>query len=182
MSRIIVAFTHNASREKITQLIVQCGYEPNGSFRSGAETLRAARKMDGGVVVCGYKLADMTADELIENLGSNTQVLVAASPAKLELIENPSARQIASPISRVEFRDTLRSMLDEDARQVRAHVPKRTPEEMALIDHAKALLIARGMTEAQAHSCLQQRSMRNRCKLTETAQQVIITYEINARS
>lgn len=181
MSRIIVAFAHNASREKIGQLIEHCGHELRGSFRSGAETLRAVRKMGCGVVVCGYKLADMTADELIANLGPTAQVLVAASPMNLEMVESPAAHRIASPISKVEFREMLEKLVVADAQQARGHVPQRTPEETALINHAKALLIARGMTEAQAHSTLQQRSMRNRCKLTETAQQVIAAYEINVR-
>ena len=38
-----------------------------------------------------------------------------------------------------------------------------------------------GMTGPQAHSLLQQRSMRNRCRMTQTAEEIIITYEINAR-
>lgn len=177
MSRIIVAFAHNASREKIGQLVEHCGHELRGSFRSGAETIRAVRKMGCGVVVCGYKLADMTADELIANLGSMAQVLVAASPVNLDMVESPLAHRIASPISKVQFRDELEKLVEQDSAQVRQHVPQRSPEELALINHAKALLIARGMTEAEAHSTLQQRSMRNRCKLTETAQQVIDAYE-----
>ena len=181
-SRIIVAFARNASREKICHLVEQCGYELRGSFRSGAEVLRVIRKMGGGVIISGYKLADMTVDELAENLDGMGQILVAASPMNLEMVENPSALRVPSPISRVAFREALDALLDRDSRQQYARVPQRTPEETALINRAKALLIARGMTEAEAHSALQQRSMRNRCRLTETAQQIIVAYDINARA
>lgn len=181
MSRIIIAFSHNASREKIGQLVEQCGYALRGSFRCGADAIRAVNQMGSGVVICGYKLADMTADELMENLGPAARAMVVASPMHLEMVENPSVLRVASPISRMEFRQGLENLLEREAQQARAHVPQRTPEEIALINHAKAILIGRGMTEAQAHSMLQQRSMRNRCKLTETAQQVIAAYEINLR-
>ena len=181
-SRIIVAFARNASREKICQLVEQCGYELRGSFRSGAEVLRAIHKMGGGVIISGYKLADMTVDELANNLDGMGQILVAASPMNLELVETPRALRVPSPISRVAFREALDTLLDRDSRQQHSRISQRTPEETALINHAKALLIARGMTEAEAHSALQQRSMRNRCRLTETAQQIIVAYDINART
>lgn len=180
MSRFIVAFGHCASREKIGQLIEQCGHALCGSFRSGAEVLRCVQQQGGGIVVCGYKLSDMTADELALNLENKAQVLVVASPLNLELVESASVSRISSPISRALFREKLEELVQLDQRG-QARGAQRTPEERALIDHAKALLIARGMTEAQAHSALQQRSMRNRCKLTETAQQIIVAYEINAR-
>ena len=187
MGRIIVAFAHNASREKIGALVEQCGHDLCGSFRSGAETVRAVHKMGVTVVVCGFKLADMPADELVEDLEGMAHVLVAASPMNLEMVHNPDAHRIASPISRSEFRNTIEELLAlgvprPQPVQPPSHGPQRTPEEMALINHAKALLIARGMTEAQAHSALQQRSMRNRCKLTVTAQQIIEAYEINAQN
>lgn len=182
MSRVIVAFARSASREKICQLVEQCGFELRASCRSGAEVLRVVHQTGNGIVVSGYKLADMTADELAANLGGMAQMLVAASPTNLELVENPSVLRVPSPISRAAFLDALTTLVERDAHRQQFGVSQRTPEEIALINHAKTLLIARGMTEAQAHSALQQRSMRNRCKLTETAQQIIIAYEINARA
>ncbi len=179
MSRIIIAFSHNASREKIGQLVEQCGYALRASCRCGADAIRAVNQMGGGIVICGYKLADMTADELMENLGSAVQTMVVASPIHLDMVENAAAVRVASPISRMQFKQALEQLLELEIAQVRARGSQRSPEELALINHAKAILISRGMTEAQAHSTLQQRSMRNRCKLTETAQQVIAAYEIN---
>lgn len=173
MNRIIVAFAHNASREKLGQMIELCGHPVYASFRSGAETLRAARKLDGVMVVCGYKLSDMTADQLIANLGPSIPVMVVASPVHLEMLESPSAKRVASPISRAVFSETLNRL----AVPSESRVPQRTPEEIALIARAKALMMAQGMTEAQAHSALQQRSMRARCKLTETARQVVAAYD-----
>lgn len=180
MRRIIVVFARNASRERMGQLVEQCGFELLASCRSGAEVLRAVHQTGNTLVVSGYKLADMTVDELAANLNGMAQLLVVASPANLALVENPSALQLPPPISRATLLEALTTLIERASQP--PVPPRRTPEEAALIRHAKELLIQRGMTEAQAHSALQQRSMRNRCRLTETARQIIAVYEINART
>ena len=52
--------------------------------------------------------------------------------------------------------------------------PQRPPEEQAVIDDAKRLLMNRnGMTEEQAHRFLQKKSMDSGAKLIQTAQLVL---------
>ena len=52
--------------------------------------------------------------------------------------------------------------------------PRRTQEEKALIDQAKAVLMDRhGMTEEQAHRFLQKQSMDSGAKLLDTARLVL---------
>jgi len=172
MDRIVVAFARNASREIICNLIEESGFTLQGSFRSGAEALETIREMGGGVVVCGYKLTDMTADELASNLDSRGRVLVVGSPSNLGLVTHPAIRCVSSPISPSAFYDALSALLKE-AEQATQTPPRRSPEETALIRRAKELLMQQGMTEQQAHSHLQQRSMRSRCKLVDVARQVL---------
>ena len=72
------------------------------SCRSGGEALRAARSASGavsGAVVAGYRLADMTADELVRRLDGDAAALIIASPAHLALVEEPAARKLAAPFS-----------------------------------------------------------------------------------
>ncbi len=181
MGRVIIAFPHNATREKIGRFVELCGHELRGSCRSGAEVLRAVRQ-SGGAVICGYKLSDMTADELARCLDGSARMLVIASPINLEHVENSEILRLAAPFSRVALQEALNELFHQKEPPASRPVPpQRTPEEVALINHAKEVLMARGMTEPQAHSLLQQRSMRNRCRMTQTAEEIIITYEINAR-
>ena len=181
MDRIVIAFAHNAAREKAGLLLEQCGHPACASVRSGAEVLRMVRSWDGAVVVCGYRLADMTVDTLSERIEGRAKLLLLASPANLALVDDHRIARVPSPVSRQAFLEALQALLGEKRPPEEASATRRTPEEIALIDHAKQLLIERGMSEPQAHSLLQQRSMRNRCRLVETARQVIITCEINAR-
>lgn len=172
MDRIVVAFTRSASREIICNLIQESGFTLQGSFRSGAEALKTVREMGGGVVVCGYRLADMTADELASSLDGRGRVLVVGSPSNLSLVTHPGICCVSSPISQSTFYDALSALLKEDELAARTP-PRRSPEETALIQRAKALLMQQGMTEQQAHSTLQQHSMRSRCKLVDVARQII---------
>ena len=173
MSRVVICFAHNAGREKITQLTERCGITVRHVCRSGAEAIRAVRTMGGGVVVCGYKLADMTGDELARSLGKQAQVLFVASPVNLAMLEDPRAERVASPVRASEYRDTLRELIERDEKENLAALHRRTPAETALIEHAKAILMAKGMTEAEAHSYLQQKSMEHRVRMTDTASDII---------
>ena len=172
MDRIVVAFARNASREIICNLIEENGFKPQGSFRSGEEALKAVREMGGGVVVCGCKLPDMSADELAACLNGLGRVLAVSSPSNLSLVTNPAIRCVASPIAPAEFYDALSELLKE-IEQPPAQPPRRSPEDTAIILRAKSVLIQQGMTEQEAHSHLQQRSMRSRCKLVDVARQVL---------
>ena len=51
---------------------------------SGSQVLSAAEDLSGGIVVCGYRFEDMMYDELRQCLSSNFEMLVLASPAKVE--------------------------------------------------------------------------------------------------
>ena len=57
---------------------------------TGAEVIRAVRYMGGGVVVCGVKLPDMTADQLYDDLEGDAYILAAAKP------EAPSGQIVTS--------------------------------------------------------------------------------------
>lgn len=176
MGRIILAFSHNATRETIARMVERCGHEPWAVCRSGGEALRAARSASGAVVA-GYRLADMTAGELVRRLDGDAAALIIASPAHLALVEEPAARKLAAPFSRAALQEALDGLFAPRPRPA----PQRTPEETARIQRAKELLIARGLTEPQAHALLQQRSMRNRCRMAQTAEEIIIAYDVNAR-
>jgi len=171
LNRIIIAYARNASREKIAQMLSQISSPPVGSFRSGAEVIENVNAYGADIVICGYQLSDMTADDLVEKLGSGIPVLVAAAPASLEQLRRPDHHCLSAPFSAETFARAIHSLISSPAPAPTKY--RRPPEEVALITRAKELLISRGMTEPEAHAMLQQRSMRERCKLTLMAQRVL---------
>ena len=85
MDRIILAFASEKAHAQITRILGSGGLAPSISCFSGAETIRAARKLGGAVVICGFRLRDMTAEMLAVDLTGIAPVLVISSPGNLEL-------------------------------------------------------------------------------------------------
>ena len=77
MDRIIVAFANEEAQKRIVRLLESGGYACAGTYFSGADVIRAARKLGSAIVICGFKLRDMTASDLAADL-RGTAVLLAA--------------------------------------------------------------------------------------------------------
>ena len=172
---VIVAFENGANSTRVREIL-----ESEGEFsclvcRSAAEVKRAAHKQHQCIIVCGFKLADETCEELFHDLRSDCFMLMVGPRVRLELSENEGIFKLQSPIHRGELLASVR-MLTQFQRYIpREKGPaKRGEEEQLLIARAKAVLMDRhGMTEEQAHRFLQKQSMDNGAKLTDTARLVL---------
>ena len=127
MDRIVIAFAHNAAREKAGLLLEQCGHPACASVRSGAEVLRMVRSWDGAVVVCGYRLADMTVDMLSERIEGRAKLLLLASPANLAQVDDERIARVPSPVSRQAFLEALQALLGEK------HPPEEAPANSSAV-------------------------------------------------
>ena len=168
MDRIVVAFANEEAQRRIARLLESDGVSPAGCFFSGADAIRAIRQLGGGIVVCGFKLRDMTAQDL-------ATLLVVSSAANLDFCEGENLFKLATPAARSDFfasLDLLRRL------ESRSHPrPHRAEEEQRLIRQAKALLMdINRMPEAEAHRFLQKRSMDTGTRLAEAAQHIIDRY------
>lgn len=175
MDNIVVAFANEEAQRRITRLLESDGVSPAGCFFSGADAIRAIRQLGGGIVVCGFKLRDMTAQDLAASLRDLAMLLVVSSAANLDFCEGENLFKLATPAARSDFfasLDLLRRL------ESRSHPhPHRAEEEQRLIRQAKALLMdINRMTEAEAHRFLQKRSMDTGTRLAETAQHIIDRY------
>ena len=172
---VIVAFEGAANSARFREIL-----ESEGEFsclvcRSAAEVKRAVHKQHRCIIVCGFKLADETCEELFHDLRQNCFMLMVAPQAKLELSDTEGIFKLQSPIRRGELLASVRMLA-----QFQRYVPwekapaRRGGEEQRLIDQAKAVLMDRhGMTEEQAHRFLQKQSMDNGAKLADTARLVL---------
>ena len=172
MDRIILAFASEKAHAQITRILGSGGLAPSISCFSGAETIRAARKLGGAVVICGFRLRDMTAEML-------AVVLVISSPGNLELCGDRNLIKLAVPSSRAEFfasLDLAQGVLAGGAPASRLHI-QRSAEEERLICRAKAVLMEVNlMSEAEAHRFLQKYSMDTGLRLAETARLILERY------
>ena len=177
MDRIVVAFENENNRKRISDMLESSGITPRCSCRSGAEAIRAIRKMSGGIVICGYKLSEMTVSDLAYDLGSLGMVLAMAPPQQLEMCRNESVFKLPTPFTKPDLISSVRMLQQMEARYIKAAPPRRTEREIADISKAKELLMSKtGMTEEEAHRFIQRRSMDTGAKAAETARLIIETY------
>ena len=117
MDRIVVAFANEESQRRIARLLESDGVSPAGCFFSGADAIRAIRQLGGGIVVCGFKLRDMTAQDLAASLQDLATLLVVSSAANLDFCEGENLFKLATPAARSDFfasLDLLRQASDEE--------------------------------------------------------------------
>ena len=175
MQTVIVAFESRTISVNIREIL-----ESEGEFsclvcRSAAEVKRAVHKHHRCIIVCGFKLADETCENLFYDLPKGCFMLMVAPQVRLELSENEGIFKLQSPVRRGELLASVRMLAQFQHYVPREKGPvKRGGEEQRLIARAKAVLMDRhGMTEAQAHRFLQKQSMDNGVKLTDTARLVL---------
>lgn len=166
---VVVAFSRPETAQRFAGALEAEGLSVLRVCTAGAQALRALEPCEDAVLVCGARLPDRTADELARDLDGRAAVLVAARPEWLALCEEPSLHRLALPASGTQLAAAVRAA-------VRPERPApRTADEGRLIDEAKRALMARGMTEAEAHRFLQRESMRLGVRMAVCAQLTLET-------
>lgn len=173
MADIIIAFPKLEDAKNLRKLLIRNGYEVNLVCDSGAQIVNAVNHLDGGVVICGYRFRDMHYSEVLDYLPKGFQMLLMASPGKLQESDTRDVVSLPMPIRLQDLLDTLEMMFTQYNRwkKKQKHKPKvRSENEKRLILAAKELLMERNhMTEEEAHRYLQKLSMDSATSLVETA-------------
>ena len=158
MSSIVIVLPKIEDGKRIRDILAKRGYEIDAVCSTAAAALGEMNNLNGGIVICGYKL------------------LIASSRA-LSAVEGTGIMAVTMPLSVYELVNTLEMMLQSAARRrkkERAKPKVRSAEEQHIIDRAKSLLIERNhMTESEAHRYMQKCSMDSGTNLVETAQMVL---------
>ena len=174
MEKIIVAFAKEESGRRIRDILESSGTASCVVCRSAAEVKRVVSKQRISAVVCGYKFHDESAEHLFEDLPPACAMLMVAAQGMLEMCESDDIFKLASPVSRGDLIASVRLLLQVGHRLEKITRPRRSEEEKAVVEQAKAVLMAgRGFTEEEAHRYLQKRSMDSGTRLLETARWVL---------
>lgn len=170
MVKIIVAF---ATEEKCTQfssILEEAGLSVFRRCTSGSEVRRALNQYDDSIVICSGRLNDCTADDLAWDMGKKALMLVVGRPQQLENCEHPDIFRLTFPCSKGELTSAVNMLVQ--LHQMR--MPHRTREQDQIVRKAKEyLMFKQGMTEAEAHHCLQKCAMDRGVKLVEYATQLL---------
>lgn len=177
MTGIVVVFPRIEDARGIRNLLVKSGYSVHAVCTTGAQVINSLENINSGIVICGYKLADMLYSELQEFLPEGVELLLLATRQHLAECDTGTVECLAMPLKAVEFLRTVEEMSArcERMRRRRRERPKeRNQEEKELITKAKALLMEKkSMTETEAHKYLQKNSMDSGTNIVEMARMVL---------
>ena len=173
MERVLVAFEDPGNTRRISEVLESEGAARCLRCRSADQVKRLAYKQGLRAVICGFKLADQPAGELFFDLPDRCGMLVVARQSQLEMLPSADILRLPIPFTRRELTDAVEFLLDGYRRTEPSLRPRRGPEEKALVEAAKGLLMARkGLTEEEAHRALQQRSMESGLRMETLARQL----------
>ena len=177
MVNIIVVFPQQENARSVRNILVKNGFHVVGVCVTGTQAVSQMDGLNGGIVVCGYKMADMLYSQLHEFLLPGFEMLLLASGQHLNECLGNDIVCLSMPLKVHELVSTVGMMAEnlERRRRRQKAVPKqRNQEEKAVIKEAKALLMERNnMTEEEAHRYLQKCSMDSATDMTETAAMVL---------
>ena len=182
MADIIVAFPKLNDAKNLRKLLIKNGYDVNMVCDSGAQVIDAVNRLDGGIVISGYRFSDMYYMDLNEYLPKGFQLLLLASPAKLAECDVRDLVSLSMPFRVQDLLNTLEMMMVQYNRwkKKQKNKPKvRSENDRKVITTAKELLMERNqMTEDEAHHYIQKLSMDSATNMVETAQMIL---ELNGK-
>lgn len=181
MVSIIVLFPKPSDARNIRNILVRSGIEVTAVCTTGNQVIGRIEDLEDGLIVCGYKYADMMMyHELYTYLPENFEMLVITSRAHQEEVLNDDIVCLPMPIkiySLVDHVQSILSSIEKRKKRQRRKLFERSPEEKAIIESAKSLLMQNsGLTEAQAHEYLQKRSMDSGMNMVDTANIILDSY------
>ena len=178
MARIIVAFPEKETLRRVREALETGGYEVFRSCMTGNEVMRAFNLCQDGILICGARFPDRTADALAWDLDGQALILVVGKTAQLEYLEHPDLFRRPFPCSRAELIAAVDLLI-----QLHEHrMPRRGAVQSETVSRAKRLLIREGgFTEPEAHRALQRYSMTHGVRMEECARQ-LLSRELSAEA
>lgn len=177
MTNIIIALPKQEDARGIKNILVRNGFRVTGVCTTGAQAISQADGLNGGIIICSFKLADMVYSELQECMPPGFEMLLMASGPLLSECAGNGIVCLSMPLKVLDLLSTVGMMCEGIQRRRRKErlIPRaRNAAEEADIRAAKELLMARNhMTEEEAHRYLQKCSMDSGTNIVETARMAL---------
>ena len=177
MTNLVVVFPKAEEAKAVKGLLMRSGFHVTTICTTGTQALAQMDDLGSGIVICGYKFADMMFFELHDSLPAGFDMLLIASANQLRECNAGDIVCLSMPLKVQNLIGTVQTMVENAElrkRRLRQKPKERNPEEMEQINEAKKLLMSRkNMTEQEAHRYLQKTSMDSGTGMVEAAQMVL---------
>ncbi len=174
MLSLVVVFPKAEDGKSIKNVLIRCGFEVQAVCTSGAQAISLANGLDEGIIICGYRYSDMHYLELYNYLPRTFQMLLIASPAKLEECMNNEIICLGTPLKTKDLMNTLEMMTYRYTKKKKKSGKQRTKAERDTIQKAKIVLMERNnISEEEAHRYIQKTSMDSGTNMVETSEMIL---------
>ena len=183
-NRILTVFPDPNEQLYVRRLLASEGFGVRGEYAAGSQALRRIHEMGGGIVICSYMLADMTAADLAADLDreDGAFLLVVAQPQMLDYCSDAKVYKLPLPLARAELISSVEMLLRLEDEYLRRTIPARSEAENATLARAKRLLEkVYHLSESDAHHFIQKKSMSDGIKMADAAARVIRAIETAAK-
>lgn len=169
---IILAFSNEQVGGKISRMLSAGGIQVQSICHSGAEVSRKILQTESALVITSFKLGDITAELLYDDLPDTCRMLVIGKAQQKEMIQNDRIVFMPLPLNKDELCRAVEMIIGGVYR--RGKPAARTEEEQKIIEQAKLFLSEHYMmSEAQAHRFIQKRSMDTGARFVDTARMIL---------
>lgn len=185
--RVLIAEDEALIRMDMREMLVEEGHEVVGEARDGSEAIELARRTRPDVIFMDVKMPGMDGIEAAGVIGAEklAPVVMVTAFSQARYVEEASAAgamgYLVKPFSK---KDILPAMQVAAARFAEARALEgevasleERLETRKLVDRAKGVLIAQGMTEPEAFRRMQKLAMDRRKSLREVAEAVLLASE-----
>ena len=169
-SSIVIALPKIDDAKKIRTILNRHGFSVAAVCSTASTALASMSELDGGILICGYKLTDRYYRDVLEDIPSYFEMLLLASGRVIA--EAPtSVLTVEMPMKVSDLVNTVDMMLSQIERRLKT----RSWKEQNYISNAKFLLMERNhLSEEDAYRYIQKCSMDSGTNMVETAQMVLM--------
>ena len=164
-SSIVIALPKIDDAKKIRTILNRHGFSVAAVCSTASTALASMSELDGGILICGYKLTDRYYRDVLE-----AGRVIAEAPTSVLTVEMPM--KVSDLVNTV---DMMLSQIERRLKKEKKKPKTRSWKEQNYISNAKFLLMERNhLSEEDAYRYIQKCSMDSGTNMVETAQMVLM--------
>lgn len=177
MANIVIAMSKPEECMGIRNILARSGFRNSFVCAGGTQAIAEMDDLDGGVIICSYKLPDMMYSEINENMPKGFEMIILAPQRLIAECYGNNIVCLSMPLKVNDLINTVNMIVENQVRRrkkERLRPRERSEEEIRTVSEAKELLMVRNhMDEDEAHRYIQKTSMESGHSLVETAKMIL---------